>query len=321
MITPRGLSYRTSRLLTGALAVVLLLAIVGCSAVSPSTVADQTAGVEAPADTRSQPEAVPQEGSPLEPARKIARTASMVVVVDDLATAASQLRQTAASVGGQVVSENLVTVEVGDEGVEDGRIMPTTRSTIVLSVPADQLDKALEEAARVGEVNSRTISAEDVTTQVVDVEARIKTMRESIARVRALMERAGTLTEIAALEAELTRRQSDLESLLAQQQVLSTMVEQSTITVSLMTRRQAEGIASGGFLGGLQAGWEAFVASGRFLVTLLGAALPFLLAGAVVAAPILWWRRRRARRAAGLTSQTPEPTPEARTSENAETGA
>lgn len=319
MNTPRGLSGRASRLLAGILAVILL-AIVGCSAVSPSTDAGQTVGSGAPADARSQPEAVPKEGSPAGPERKIARTASMVVVVDDLATAASQLRQTAAAVGGEVISENLVTVEAGEEGAEGDRIMPTTQSTIVLSVPADQLDQALEKAASVGEVISRTISAEDVTTQVVDVEARIKTMRESIARVRALMERAGTLTEIAALEAELTRRQADLESLLAQQQVLSTMVEQSTITVSLMTRRQAEGIASGGFLGGLQAGWDAFVASGRFLVTLLGAALPFLLAGAVVTLPIVWWRRRRARRGDGLTSQGPEQTPEARTSGNSEPG-
>ena len=242
---------------------------------------------------------MPQEGSPLDSQRKIARSASLVVVVEDLNTAAAQLRQTAALVGGQVISENLVSLASDETTPEEDRIMPTSYSTVVLSVPADQLERALEEASKVGEVTTRTISAEDVTTQVVDVEARIKTMRESIVRVRALMERAGTLTEIAALEAELTRRQADLESLLAQQAALANMVEQSTIMVSLMTRRQAEGIASGGFLAGLEAGWEAFLASGRVLITLLGAALPFLLAGAVVVAPLLWWRKRRASRVSG----------------------
>jgi len=117
-------------------------------------------------------------------------------------------------------------------------------------------------------------------------------MRESIARLQALMRRAGTLTEIAAIEAELTRRQADLESLLAQQKVLAQLVEQSSISVTLMTRRQAEGISSGGFVSGLQAGWAAFLSAGRWLLTILGASLPFLLAAAVIVTPLLWWRRR-----------------------------
>jgi len=280
-----------TRLYAAGVAALLVMGVTACSAGQASLPATDTAA-GAPADARSLPESMPEDVPSADPSRKIARSASLTITVTELAPAAAALRQAAASFGGMVVSENLVTAPSIDETGEESRTMPSLYSTIVLSVPADRLDAALDAIAQVGDVTTRTVSAEDVTTQVVDVEARIATMRESIARLQALMRRAGTLTEIAAIEAELTRRQADLESLLAQQKVLSQLVEQSSISVTLMTRRQAEGISSGGFVSGLQAGWAAFLSAGRWLLTILGASLPFLLAAAVIVTPLLWWRRR-----------------------------
>ena len=282
------------------LLVPVVLTAAGCSA-GTSTESGQAAGQAAPADAaRSLPEAKPADGAPMQTDRKIARTASLTIVVRDLTSSATALRQIAGAVGGQVISENLVTGAIeGDEA----RTTPTMYSTIVLSVPAERLDQTLDSASQVGEVRVRTVSAEDVTTQVVDVEARVKTMRESISRIRALMERAGTLTEIANLEAELTRRQSDLEALLAQQKVLSGMVEDATISISLITRKEAE-VASDGFLGGLTAGWEALLVAGRVVLTAVGAVLPFAVLGALVGLPAWWWFRRRTRRSAAVPEAT-----------------
>lgn len=300
-----------SQLFAAVVAALLTLGVTACSAGQGVLPASDTAA-GAPADARSIPEAMPEDVPSAGSDRKIARSASLVITVDELAPAAAALRQTAATFGGMVVSENLVTAPATGEVGDEARTVPTLYSTIVLSVPADKLDAALDAAAQVGEVTTRTISAEDVTSQVVDVEARISTMRESISRLQALMRRAGTLTEIAAIEAELTRRQADLESLLAQQKALSQVVEQSTISVTLLTRRQAEGISSGGFVSGLQAGWAAFLSAGRWLLTILGASLPFLVAGAVLAAPLVWWRRRHLRRTR-VGGSTPKP-PAARSS-------
>lgn len=294
---------RPRRILAGVLAAFMTLT--ACSSAVKSD-ADQAAAGGAPADAgKTLPEAVPEEGGKPASDRQIARTAGLTIVVEDLATAATTLRQVAASFGGSVTSENLITGSISAE--DEQRTIPSSFSTIVLSVPSERLDEALDAAAAVGELRVRTVSAEDVTTQVVDVEARITTMRESIARVRALMERAGTLTEIARLEAELTRRQADLESLVAQQKVLAAMVDQATIAVTIITRRQAE-VASDGFLGGLQAGWAALLASGRVLLTLLGAVLPFALVLAVAGAPVWWVVRRRRARHRGPAAGEPRPT-------------
>ena len=99
-----------------------------------------------------------------------------------------------------------------------------SQSTIV-SAPADQLDGALTDISAIGEVQLRTIQSTDVTAKVADVDARIKTMRDSIARMQELLTRAGSVTEIAQVENELTRRQADLESLLAQQKALAQRVD------------------------------------------------------------------------------------------------
>lgn len=63
-------------------------------------------------------------------------------------------------------------------------------------------------------------------------------MQASVDRVRALMAGAKSLSEVVSLESELTRRESDLESLQRQQQGLSARVSLSTVTLELVTPYQ-----------------------------------------------------------------------------------
>ena len=269
-----------ARVLAAVAAILLLL--VGCSGGGGAPV--ETSGV-AGAPQPAAPAERDAAATTIE--RQIARSGALTLSVDDPAAAAQKLRETAAAFGGFVTSEYVVLPTAAEGEV------PRSRSQVILSVPADRFDAAMDDAATVGTEVSRSVSSADVTTQVVDVEARIRTLRASIARLDELMKRAGTLTEIAALEAELTRRQADLESLVAQQESLRNQVTQSPITVTLLTSAQARAEARGGFLAGLAAGWSAFVLSLRVLVTAFGMALPFLVAVALVVVPVVWWWRRR----------------------------
>jgi hypothetical protein len=176
------------------LAVVALLA--GCSAggSSPAAGPAEDRGEVAPAPASGE---VPGDvGSSLD--RKIARTATISLVIDDVAATAAQLRGVAQSVGG-IVTDELLQLPVPDDA---SRPWGTT-STVVLSVPATALDRTLDLVAGLGEVTDRTISSTDVTDEVVDVDARVTTMRESIARLQELMDRAGSVSEIARVESEL----------------------------------------------------------------------------------------------------------------------
>jgi Flp pilus assembly protein TadB len=119
-------------------------------------------------------------------------------------------------------------------------------------------------------------------------------MQASVDRVRALMTRATDLTQVVALESELSRRQADLEALESQLAALKDSVAMSPVQVSLTTVPGVIATDAGtGFLAGLTHGWRAFTASVVVVLTVLGAVLPFAVLALVVGIPLWWWLRRR----------------------------
>jgi hypothetical protein len=141
------------------------------------------------------------------------------------------------------------------------------------------------------------------------VASRLRTQQASVDRIRALLAQATTVGEIVSIESELTQREADLESLEAQQASLSDLTTLSTITVTLLgPQAVAAKPKPAGFIGGLDRGWHAFVASMVWLLMVIGAILPF---GALVG--LVWWlvrivmRRMQTRRpaVAGVAPTTP----------------
>jgi hypothetical protein len=166
-------------------------------------------------------------------------------------------------------------------------------------VPADRLDAVLEDLAELGDLRDQTQSAVDVTGEVVDLEARIATQRASIERVRLLLAKAESIGDVVTIEAELTRREADLEALLARQAALADQAAQSTVTLVVLGPDAAAPEEETGFLAGLRAGWDAFVAASTALLTGLGAVLPFAVLVLALGLPLAaWWRRHTARRRA-----------------------
>jgi hypothetical protein len=208
--------------------------------------------------------------------RQVVRTANLSLRVDVFTQASGRVRDLAGSVGGHVEQESLTT----DSG------------SLTLRVPAEKLDTVLERLAEVGSIEHRGIQTQDVTEQFVDVDARIAAQRASVARVRALLDRAGDITEIVRVEQELTRRQADLDSLVRRRDTLAGQTALSTVNVSLAAKSASPPVAQEGFVGGLTAGWRALVNAVRILLVVFGAALPFLVAiGVPVALLVIFLRR------------------------------
>ena len=239
--------------------------------------------------------------------RKLSRRADIALTVDDVDAAASRVRSIALAADGVVLAEAISSEPERPDLPEQGGY-----STITVAVPTQALDDTLDRLAKLGTVHSRNASTDDVTAQYVDTESRVKTMQASVERVRALMSRATRLADIVSLEAELSRRQADLESTQTQLAALKDSVSMAPVEVRLST--DAEVLAATdddtGFLAGLSAGWAAFTASVGVVLTVLGAALPFAVVVALVAVPLLVWLRRRGpgpRGAAGPTGPAVQP--------------
>ena len=172
-------------------------------------------------------------------------------------------------------------------------------TTVVLRVPSADYDSVMAEVRGLGELAALDVSADDVTGQVTDLDARIAAQRESVARVRQLMKQATNLTEVLQIEQELADRQSQLESLVAQHRQLAQSVSLATITTVLVPQDQAALLVPSDDHW-WDAPWDAFVSSWRALMVALAALSPLLLAGAIVAGAVAAVMRRRRR--------SPDPT-------------
>lgn len=229
--------------------------------------------------------APPQEIAAAEPDREIIRNADMALRVDDVRETVDRIDSITAQAEGRIASKSVTAT--GD----------SLYAFVTARVPADRLDSVIAALGSLGEITSLSVVAEDVTAQGADLDARIQALQASITRLRELLAAAQSTKDLIEVEAELTTRQAELDSLVAQRSALSDLVALSTLNVSVSPSSEAAEWSPPGFASGLQSGWNALRTLTAGLITLVGFLLPFvavvLLAAIPVIALILVLRRRR----------------------------
>ncbi|MFT7476522.1 MAG: hypothetical protein ACI81L_003477 [Verrucomicrobiales bacterium] len=164
--------------------------------------------------------------------REIIYTASVSVGVDDVEEAGRQAVQIIAEVGGFISSQNT-----------SGGAEP--RSQITFKVDPENFSAAIERLAGIGELRNQTISTDDVTERVVDLQSRIDVTQLGVDRLREAMENTTTLTDFAELENLLLSRESDLEVMRGTLRTLRDQIDLATITLILEQDRVTNAIALG----------------------------------------------------------------------------
>jgi hypothetical protein len=224
--------------------------------------------------------------------RDLVRTAQLTLEVADPAAATRTVRTVVAAAGGVVAEEQL----------------DPSGSWLSVRVPVAGLDRLVDDLAATGTVLARSARTEDATAQIVDLDGRLATQQASVTRVRALLAQATAIGEVVTVEAELARREADLESLQRRLAALRDRAALSTLAVEL---RRAPVVTPAdapptGFRAGLGAGWAGVVVVGTALATAAGFLLPFL--PALVIATLAGWAvvRRRRRTAAERGGPGPE---------------
>ena len=222
------------------------------------------------------------------PDRSIISRASLTVRVKDVRAAARDAATRAEGAGGLVAGEQ---TKAEPEHPELGSAVLTLR------VPADRLETMLSQLAGLGELVTQDQSAEDVTTQVIDVAARLRSQQASVDRIRLLLSRAKTIGEIVAIESELSQREAAVESLAAQAKALGDETALATITATFIGTAAdvAPPVEATGFVAGLRRGWHSFAESASWLLTGLGTLVPFVVLALLVGIPLRVLLRRRQR--------------------------
>lgn len=226
--------------------------------------------------------------------RQVITTADITIRSADVTRDADRAALLVSTVGGQISGD--VRGGVGERQTAD----------LVLRVPPEDVGEVLSGLSELGEELSRSVRSEDVTTVVADVDSRVESLQASLDRLRGLIADASDITDLISLERELAGRESELESLQAQQRALSDQVTLATVTLHLLAEQAEEpGDEPAGFLAGLAGGWDAFVTLGVTALTALGAALPFLVTATLLAAAAVFAHRRRRQLTPSVSAEPP----------------
>lgn len=244
------------------------------------------AGCAEGGETTAEGEKVPtQEIVTAEPDREVIRNADLSLRVDDVRVTVDRIGSITEQAGGRIASESI------------DSLGESIYASVTSRVPAERLDAVIAAVSDLGEVTSLSVVAEDVTAQGADLDARIEALEVSVTRLQQLLATAETTKDLIDVEGELTARQAELDSLVAQRAALSDLVALSTLTVSVSSRSEAAVWTPPGFLAGLESGWNALRTAAAALVTLAGFLLPFIVVVAILAIPVVgivvFMRRRR----------------------------
>ena len=306
-----------ARTSAAAAAALVLIALAGCSAGNDDSGGDGGASVAAPAPAAPEREAVGDEtqdsarnpskggsdgnaGRAAVQTRAIIATGTVTVVDDDLGEVRNNIDRLLGRYGGYV----------SDEATFNRADGTTSGSRLTLRVPFSHFDDVMDAFKTFTKVREAHTNAEDVTTEVIDVDSRVKTQELSLQRLRTFLGRTEDINAMIRLESEIAQREAQLESLKAQQKYLSDQTSLGTITVSMQTpetkpkSKKDDLLEGAGFFNGLDDGWNALKDVLLVAATVVGAVLPFGVVGALAGVP-LWFVLRRRRRIAPAEAESP----------------
>ncbi|MEA3184468.1 MAG: hypothetical protein QOC57_569 [Ilumatobacteraceae bacterium] len=268
---------------------------------SAGTAAPSAAAPSSPASpgTAGLPDPIPQS-------QYLAIDISFGVEVTDIAKGIDDVVAMSDRHGGQIYERQI--------SIADDR---SSTASFVIKLPPKELEGAITDLDAVGTRRTASQGTEDVTAQVVDVDARLVTAQASLDRVRKLLDTATDLGQVLSLESQLTERETLVEQYQAMKRALSERVSLATLRVKLTlspepvakavvppkaTSKPAIGKA-------FRTGWNGFIKMLAAILIFIGYTAPFLLVAAAAAAALVPIIRRRNRRQQERRNRSTAPPP------------
>ena len=215
------------------------------------------------------------------------------------------------SVGGSRFQSTLT--QLTDFATTDGGFVQSTQShmgtkashsystgSIVLQVPERNFTMLVDQVRHAGMATSVVTSANDVTGQYVDLQARISALQVSRAQYLKIMTRTGTINGILQVQNQLNQIQSQIEQLQAQLGLLNSETTYATLTV-ILSQTGHQVLTPAHARSGVDKAWHdslhGFVVGVEWLIRIAGPLLfMLLLVAALLLIGRLIWRLTERRR-------------------------
>jgi Domain of unknown function (DUF4349) len=192
---------------------------------------------------------------------RIVYTGTMSVRVEALDPAVASGREAVLDAGGYIGASRQ-----SNDGV-------TATASITYRIPADRWEETVEALRSLGTVIDEAIASEEVTGQLVDLEARLRNLRIQEASVQKIAEEAVGFEEILEGQARLAEIRGQIEQIDAQRASLEDKADLGTLTVTFGTEVKAVELAAD------EAAWDARGEVARATGTLVGVLQALTTAG------------------------------------------
>lgn len=165
-----------------------------------------------------------------------------------------------------------------------------------IRIPTDKFEKFIAEVeSGDGEILYKQIDARDVTDQFIDLETRLETKRNYLARYRELLEKAKSVKEILEIEERIRGLEEEIESTTGRLKYLGDLVDYSSLDLMISKRKEFKYTPgerdkfTERLKQSLSKGWIGFVDFLLFLIRIW----PFWI---IVGILFYFWKRFRNRR-------------------------
>lgn len=217
---------------------VVAMAVTGCakrSAVSPEPgVATSDGGLKGkglpavpPGTSSSAPASTPTVDQQAVTDRKIIFTASLTLDVVDAEKAFSNCEILVAKYGGFVAQSSLQK--------SDTQVL----ATAVLRVPAAKATQLMNDLAGLGTVTSRSSGSDDITSQYIDIQARLKVLRAEEQQLVGFLKKATNIKDMLAVQEQLRSVRTQIEQYEGQQRYMDNATSLATVTAQLVQTTDA----------------------------------------------------------------------------------
>ena len=109
-------------------------------------------------------------------------------------------------------------------------------TSLTLRIPSKHFNNfinALMDKDNIRKLEDKSISAQDVTEQFVDIESRLETKNLALSRYREILQKANTVKDIMTVEDKIRRLQEEIESQEARLKYLSHQVDMSEVRINI----------------------------------------------------------------------------------------
>lgn len=173
--------------------------------------------------------------------RVVIKNAELTIVVSDVIGRMESIQDMAKQMGGFVVSSNLYKRYTSNEFITQ-----VPEAQIVIRVPAERLDEALDEIKKGAvDVQNETTSGKDVTSEYVDLQSRLKNLESAEAQLEEILKQATDTADVVNIFNQLIFYREQIELIKGQIKYYEESAAFSAISVSIIPEEFAQPLVIG----------------------------------------------------------------------------